>query len=595
MSARSYAYVVAGDAHIPGSEWHRPYGVRIYEGRRGNRPSSLRAVAPEPHTWEHYLERQINDEPLTPQDPSQVTPVALRDYQEPHVKGIVAAHAEGRPGYLGGFPTGSGKTYMAIAAVNEIRPRLVLVIAPRSYLSGWRQVIARHATGPTEWVVINPDRLHTLFRTDADDPREMIDIPSDERAAYAITNGHPIADFDLVITDEAQVLANWGTNRTRLWRRLIGWQDDGSNPDAFTLNLSATSWSLPRETASAAHLLAHARGVPVPSEQVIELGYMEWLRHRIGIDLVQRTKGVWEWADHEAQVKELTDLLFTTGVGAVRTRQELGIPDQVRRLHPIHLTADELDLYNQAWRDYRAETGLSLSDEREPSTGREQALRFRQKAARIKAPYVADLAVDYLSDGYQVVVIGWFHETLDKLDDEIHNAEELRQIPESPGGWRTVVLSGLHADGRGAFSDEERDGLIRLFQSGTAPIIITSVVDAISLHAGQEYGGLPLPDGTVLPASDAPRVTIFADLLQGGKRTFQAEGRAARDGNEADAIYVVAEDTLEVPAYATIFQKLSNTRALTSESSALLSDNDIQDLRRLVDEVNELAAPEEDQ
>ena len=577
--ASRYTYVVADGTKTPGSQWYRPYGVRVYDSSNGAIPPALAGRTPKEHTWGKHLQRRLNDEAYAPPT-TAVVPMSLRDYQTPRVEEIVAAHADGAPGYLLSYPTGSGKTYISVAALNRMRPRRVLVIAPVSHLAGWRSVISRHADGPTEWVVINPDRLHTLFMLDEDDPLDLMDVPEDERVAYAINRGRVITEFDVVVTDESQILAHADTGRASLWRRLIGWRDDGRPPRAFTLNLSATAWSHPQETASAAPLLASAKGIETPTERILLLEYPGWLRQKVGVDLRQQD-GKWDWRDHTAGVRELTGLLFNHGLGATASREDLGLPNQERGIWYIDLPEADRQLYDAEWTEFARQSGYSPTDVAEPSTGREAYLRAVQKAAIIKAPYVAELVTDYLQDGYQVVLAAWFQQTLRALYDEVNSAAARRQLRVPPARQWALTLAGTSGDGTQT-SPEKRDAAIRMFQSGLVTVLVTSVSEAISLHAGQQRGGINHQDAT-----DAPRVTIFGDVLHGGKKAFQAEGRAARDGRHAEAIYCIASGTKEVKAFAGSFRSLANTRALTSDGGQLLTDADIRSFTEMATELEQ--------
>ena len=580
--ARPYTYVIADGGDCAGSEWHRAYGVRVYEARNGELPRSLEGRTPEPHTWPAHLQRRINDEPYTPLGERARTPIFLREYQAPRVEEITAAHRSGGPGYLLGYPTGSGKTYISVEAINRIRPRRVLVIAPVSHLMGWRSVISQHAEGLTEWVVINPDRLHTLFRLPEDDPQDLMDVPASDRASHAIRWGEPITEFDVVVTDESQILAHAETDRASLWRRLIGWQEDGSPPSAFTLNLSATSWSHPAETHSAAHLLAHIKGVPVPPENILLLDYLGWLRNRVGVELAQNRQGKWTWKDDAGGVHALTSLLYERGLGATEDRETLGLPNQDRSLRFIELSPTDRERYDLEWNEFRTLYGRSRVDNVEPGTGREAYLRNLQKAAQIKAPYIADLAVDYLSDGYQVVLVAWFHDTMLALNKAVDRIASQRQLTAPPSRQWALALAGTDVFGR-SIPPARRDQSIRAFQSGLVTVLITSVVEAISLHAGQANAGIDGRDAT-----DARRVTIFGDVLHGGKKAFQAEGRATRDAQRAEAIYCIAADTKEVSAFSGAFRNLANTAALTTIGDQLLTNADIASFQEMHEELEQM-------
>lgn len=564
-----YTFVLSEKRSYPGIRRHPTFGVWVLDTKNGQLPRGLEGAEAQPHTWEWLIQRDLNGEPShaiggrTPR---------LQAHQAPRVDEIVAAYADSRPGYVLAYPTGAGKTYIAIAAINRIAPKRVLVITRLSHTRTWRSTLARHGTGTTEWVVINPDRLSRLFSI----PNATVPLHElgSDRDAAAVQAGSPLTHFDVVITDEAQILAHADTLRSQLWRRLIGWSDDTNGPTSFTLNMSATNWTEPGETSSAAHLLAYMAGVPCPSASEVDIDYSAWLRDRLRLTGYSQTSGRWFWQENTRDVAILTDSLYNGTVGAAATRAELGLPDQVRRLCLVDFTPDERRRYEQAWAEFRQAEGLPAHHVPEPSSGREAHLRFMQKAALIKAPYVASLVVDALVDGYQVVVPAWLEDTVETLFSAI-SEEARKRIGEPRLGTWAVRLTGRT-------EPDKRHKTIELFQSGVAPVIITSVLDAISLHAGQVGGGIKGQD-----ANDKPRITIFGDVIYGGKQPFQAEGRAGRDGQEADAIYVCAAGTTEVLTMARTFRKLTNTRALTSTGDTLYSDADIRSFAAMADELDD--------
>jgi superfamily II DNA helicase RecQ len=60
---------------------------------------------------------------------------------------------------------------------------------------------------------------------------------------------------------------------------------------------------------------------------------------------------------------------------------------------------------------------------------------------------------------------------------------------------------------------------------------------------------------------------VVADVLTGGKRTLQAEGRASRDGQHALAVYVYVPGTTEEAWLARMLRSAANTQALARTSA----------------------------
>lgn len=564
-----YTYVLDGATRYPGTARDDRYGVKTYYAKKNVLPPGLRNAAATPHTWEAHVQRLINHEEPPPNTGHGVAP--RNTQQQELIAAMTASHSAGHPGFVLSYPTGFGKTYVTIGAVNQIKPSKVLVISPLAYIDGWRSAITSAATGDTEWVVINPDRLTHTFRLPSDMP--PLHTYVDSRAEIALEEGVPITEFDLVITDEAQAFAHVESQRTRLWQRLIGWDENGGYPSSFTINLSATNWSGPEETVSAAHILAASKGLPVPNTLETEVAYDQWLHDNFGINATV-TNGNWRWDKNPADLDRLTTALYEKGMGAAASRETLHMSEQQRLLHPIYLTEAERALYPQSWQMFLTRDGQDSNDVVEPTDPRSRFQRDIQKASIIKAPYVAELVVDYLDRGYQVIVPAWLTTTITELSREITRKARER-LGESPAGRWVISLTGED-------TGKTRDTKIRGFQGGFFPVIITSVTTGISLHARQAGGAF---EGK--PATDAPRVTIFGDVRWGGKQSIQAEGRGARDGEEAEAIYCVAMDTAEVQAMAKVFRKLSNTRALAVEAGRAVSDADIASFTLMAEELEE--------
>lgn len=564
-----YIYVLDGATQYPGIKRDERYGVKTYRARKGNLPPGLRSAQVAAHTWEAHIQRILNHETPAPNTGAGVTP--RNEHQESLIRQLVESRRNGKPGFVMSYPTGFGKTFTTIGAINELKPKNVLVISPLAYVDGWRHTIEKAATGTTEWVVINPDRLTSTFRLPSD-CAPLYAYPMEDRPMMALEQGTPITDFDIVITDEAQTFAHIESKRTRLWQALIGWDNAGGHPASFTINLSATNWSTPQETVSAAHILAASIRVPVPGTMEIELAYEDWLREHFNLtgDTVD---GRWRWHKNINDLDRLTEALYSAGMGSSASRETLGMGNQARSLHRIILNESERALYPQSWRAFLIEQGHDVTGIEEPSDPRSRHMRQIQKAALIKAPHVADLAVDYLERGYQVIIPAWLTATINELNRQITSKARAR-LGEVPGGGRWAV--SLTGEDTGKI----RSTKIKGFQAGFFPVIITSVSTGISLHANQKDGGF---EG--FPATSTPRITIFGDVRWGGKQSLQAEGRGARDGEEADAIYCIAADTAEVKAMATVFHNLADTRALAVGHGQALTDADILSFSAMAEEL----------
>lgn len=554
-----YKHVITGaQARSFGTVRDDEFGLYIYECQPERLPSRLVPYLPKPHSYEGYAQRVLNNATYAGSPPKET--FEPRPHQPPVIDAIVHAHQHGIPGFTLAYPTGSGKTFIAIEAMNRIRPGTVLVVTTASHVAGWRAAIDRYADTRPEWLVINPDRMSTLF-TRADGS-SMTDLDAQTRTRAAAYDGTPLRDWDVVIYDEAHTIVSGTALRSRLWRRLVRWSEDGSPPGAFTLNMSATPWTTPVETSPAAHIIAHARNISVPSAWDIDHAYEDWLRvvgFRMAQDPLTRR---WQWENNQQDVADVTRLLFGGGRGATADAEQLGMEGQVRRVHPIVLTPQERRMYEKSWVQFRQARNLDTDSYYDPSESLVTALRDVQKASLVKAPHVAKMVASLVAEGHQVIVPTWYRDTVDDLARQVQDAL-IAAAGSKAQAQKVFTLTGLD-------SEEQRDLKRRAFQSGKVKVLVTSTTESISLHAGESRGGLGGEDATM-----APRVTVFADVITGGKRAFQAEGRAARDGQQAEAIYTYAQDTTEQRWLYGVFRALANTKALTYAGDRALTQHDI--------------------
>src|ERR1700710_1247760 len=74
---------------------------------------------------------------------------------------ILAARAEGRPGFLLGDLTGLGKTLSAWAAITAMPEDEILIVCPKGGLPQWRRTIAGYG-GAKSVTLINYERTKSL-------------------------------------------------------------------------------------------------------------------------------------------------------------------------------------------------------------------------------------------------------------------------------------------------------------------------------------------------------------------------------------------------------------------------------------------------
>lgn len=130
------------------------------------------------------------------------------------------AYALDRPHALIGDPMGLGKTVQALAVVNAVQARRVLIICPASVLHQWRDMIRGWAVPlgrtPDQIFIISSAR-HGVH------PSARFTLVSYDRCRTGIGLALARREWDMVILDEAHYLRNHEAQRTRV---VLGAWDD---------------------------------------------------------------------------------------------------------------------------------------------------------------------------------------------------------------------------------------------------------------------------------------------------------------------------------------------------------------------------------
>ncbi|MEW2498167.1 DEAD/DEAH box helicase family protein [Streptomyces nodosus] len=485
------------------------FGVKTFHGRR--LPGPLASFKAPRHSWERLVEDILSGRPLlTP--PGERHRAPLYEHQRPRVEQIHVARAKKAPGFLLVSPTGSGKTAMLVGAVRDLPSvRNVLVITKHQAVPQMRLAVDYFGAVGQRWVVTNAEHLWKLFEHPWHDLASLSpDAAADIAASSDETRSR--VPWDVIAVDESQILANPHSVRSRLVQRL---RHPKHGPRPYCLRLSATPFSVLEETWYCADLIAHAAGVDEPT-CLTGAGYLDWL-DGLGLGL-----------DGSRGVEKVKELLFRCGVGSTATPADLGLPEQERKLHPLTLSQQDRQSYQSSWEEFQRIYDLRHGGD-EPVEDAEfaAALRRVQKASVVKAPYVARMAADLVSQGHQVIVPAWYLDTVGVLARYIARELRMRGLPD-----RVLEITGENLG--------LRELKRRSFQTGRAQVVVLNIVDAMNLHAGEANA-----DGKGTRATLTPRVTVFADILTGGKRFLQAEGRGQRDGQIALAYYAYAAGTTE--------------------------------------------------
>ena len=160
--------------------------------------------------------------------------------------------------------------------------------------------------------------------------------------------------------------------------------------------------------------------------------------------------------------------------------------------------------------------------------------------------------MDLLENNYQVAISVQFLQTAQHLLEELKR----HKVP-------AVTITG-------ADTAALREDVRKHFQSGQAKVVIFTITEGISLHAGQtEHGG-----------NDVPRALILHDPRWSGIQTIQIEGRTHRNGRNAIAYHGYAKDTVEADVVRKTISRISDMKTLLGDHS------DLEELTDLLDDLS---------
>lgn len=528
-------------ARSHGAVYDEARRVPLYIGYR--LPAALEPYAPPPFSWEAFLTDEINGE-VTPAAPPAGRFVP-RPAQREAASAIVAAAAAGRRGFLEADDVGTGKTiscYLGMLEVARIRPiRTLLIVCPKSAIPHWRRTVADMGTRGLRVAIINYDRLRSLLTVPASAAAAVRTRTKNKRI---VEQGQPVVRWDGVIFDESHKLRAYGfdnDSQRALAAASLARYADVAETAPFVIWASATAGHAVHEVGYLAPLLAQLTGQTLSSVR----DYGPWLQHQ-GFHVLPGGFGRYQWTadirERDEDIGRFRALLFDREVPVAIRR----LPDweDVRWIPiPVDLDADQRRRYEQAWTAFRAELQLARQGG-DPRAGLVARLRFRQKASLIRTEDTTAQILDLLDNERQVVVSVAFTETLDVLADRLARAK----------------VEVARFDGRPGY-DREAERL--RFQRGQAQVILSTVTEAVSFHAGEL-----LPEGA--SATATPRVTLIHDPRYSGLELIQITGRAHRDGQAAPAIVMYAAGTVEEGVVATVLDRVATTKEMVGDDTALL-------------------------
>jgi hypothetical protein len=539
-----------------GAVHHPTLRTYLYEGLR--LPAQLEPYKSEDYSFERWVEDELNGE-VKPIKGTQ-TSMKPRPHQVKAIRKIESSAKAGWRGFIEADNVGVGKTISAVfgayvtAKVKGFTPQnkaKLLIVAPKSVLPHWRNTLKATGVNNLRVIVINYDQAKKLL----DSPTSASNVKKNVTAnRHTMFKGKPNIEWDIIIADEAHKLKNV-SQRTAAFNNIARYSAT-ANKAPFVIWASATVGQNPLELAYLAPIVAQICGLK--SLSVDQWG--DWL---IANNFnVKKTKaGNFSWIapkkesspsdrkfileQQRKDVQRLSEIIFAPNAPSIRRNPEdiAGWPTQTYAATPLHLSNDGKRLYVEAWNEFRRYIGLNPRG-RNPKGGLAATLRFRQKASMLSALSTAEFANDLLDNGLQVAISVEFMETLDILKDYLQKK-----------GWHCAEFSGRNVSER----ENER---IR-FQKGQAQVMLFSVQEAISLHAGEQ-----LADGT--KATTAKRAMVVHDIRYSAISMTQIIGRTTRDGELAMAYLMYTEETIEPKILQVVLERMKNVRTISGDDEETL-------------------------
>jgi len=293
--------------------------------------------------------------------------------------------------------------------------------------------------------------------------------------------------------------------------------------------------------------------------------------HDQGFHVTKTKKGQWQWVTAPWWGKDSTDPTeksrYQRGLKDARQKQRrdslrvgkaltspgspflrrnpkdiAGWPEQQIIPFPISMDPTQQKVYETLWSRFRQFLNLTPAH-KDPKAALTERLRYRQKTSLLKVDNMVPFIADQVNAGNQVLIACEFTETIDRYRAAL----------------QSLKITSTEISGR--VLGEEREHNRLNFQTGRAQVVMCTIPEGISLHAGET-----LPDGT--KATTNPRITILHEVRENNVQNNQILGRAHRDGQNSLTYVPYLEDTVDTQVIASYVNKTANMNTMTGEEDA---------------------------
>ena len=439
---------------------------------------------------------------------SKITPF---DWQKPLIAKQSDTLKKNRV-FLCSAHTGSGKTVMALQTVKDLGIP-TLIVCPKIAISQWLST-AQRMDVPENLIlgVVNPENL----------------IASKKNKFYRHDEGWLIGHDtpSLLVWDEVHRSCSGADSKSAL--ALARWCSKKMPEGNKVLAMSATPFETPLKLRALGYLMGFHR--------FVERDFYDWCRKHacsmVPIGRYPRIRQVFAFTTNKARAEEVMRII-RRDMGerflSIGPDEIPGFPDEVKEVCLVDLAKKDHDALVRAYEEMPPQMQHMSQDDMV------KTLRLRQQAEWCKASVLAEMAANYVEDGYSVFIAISFSDSRRRIEDELTK--------------RGVKYASIYGGQR----DSERQAGIDSFQRNETHVMV-GMMQACSV-------ALSLHD----ELHERPRVSLISPSYSASD-VIQALGRIRRvGGTTATQKIVLAAGSVEERVAEAVQRKIDCIGTLSDQ------------------------------
>jgi hypothetical protein len=433
--------------------------------------------------------------------------ITLKEWQVPLAEHQTKVLREGKV-MLSACHTGSGKTYLACQTIRDLKMP-TLVVCPKVAISQWKHVVEGMGCRPYVIDVVNPERLvagrNPYYNNDT---------------GWASLDGNRPC---LLVVDEVHRGCSGADSKQTLMA--ARWCNK-AHPLNKELLMSATPFETPEKMRLIGYLMGFHR--------FVKSSFYDWMRTKncgfVDIGWGSRKRRIFRFTTNKKKAEE-TMRLIRHEMGdrfmSITPGEIPGFPEETREVVLVDLAQKDHDALVRAYEEMPPQMQHMSQDDMV------KTLRLRQQAEWCKASVLAEMAADYVEDGYSVFIAISFSDCRRRIEDEL--AKKGVKYASIYGGQR----------------DSERQAGIDSFQRNETHVMVGMMQAcsvALSLHDERH---------------ERPRVSLISPSYSASD-VMQALGRIRRvGGTMATQKIVLAAESVEERVARAVQRKIDCMETLS--------------------------------